>query len=157
MTNCFFQDGLKFSCKQCSHCCRHEPGFVYLSKNDLTKLSTWFNLDIQEFCNRYCRWVDYYQGTKVLCLQEKQNFDCIFWDNGCKAYEARPIQCKTYPFWSFIIKDKQSWFEESKSCPGINNGQVHPIEEILFAEELYSGNVPLSYTDFIKMVGEHTK
>lgn len=154
MAGCFFSDGLNFSCKQCSHCCRHEPGYVYLSKKDLTKFCSWFNLDIREFCNKFCRWVDYYDGNEVLCLQEKPNYDCIFWNQGCTAYEARPVQCRTYPFWSFLLTDEKTWNEEAKSCPGINQGTLHSKEEILQAESKYRENRPLSRKDYDKMLGE---
>mgnify|MGYP000993850290 CR=1 FL=1 len=152
--SCFFSNGLNFSCKQCSYCCRHEPGFVYLSKNDLTKLCTWFKLNAVDFCKKYCRWVYYYDGTEVLCLQEKENYDCIYWDKGCIIYEARPVQCKTYPFWSTILKDKETWDNEADFCPGINKGTLHSAEEILNCKNLSIVNRPLCRDDFEKLFGE---
>ena len=91
MAGWYSPDGLHFSCTQCSHCCRHEPGFVYLSQKDLTNLCLYFNLKEQQFIEQYCRWVPYYDGSEVLCLLEKENNDCIFWDSGCAAYGARPV------------------------------------------------------------------
>jgi Fe-S-cluster containining protein len=139
----FYKEGLRFSCKQCSHCCRHEPGYVYLSENDLTNLLQWFNLKKEDFIANYCRVVPYYDGTEVLCLKEKKNCDCIFWDNGCKAYKARPVQCSTYPFWNFIIKNKDTWEEEATQCPGINSGELHNSQEIEIAMRLHRDNFPI--------------
>lgn len=139
----FYSQGLNFSCTQCSHCCRHEPGFVYLSQKDLTNLCQCFNLEEQQFIEMYCRWVPYYDGSHVLCLQEKANNDCIFWDSGCKVYSARPVQCSTYPFWSFILKNQETWMEEAKECPGINCGELHSCGEIEESLRKYEGNEPI--------------
>ena len=95
MSNCFYENGLNFQCQRCSHCCKDEPGFVYLSKIDLQNLLTCYNLTKEEFIEKYCRFVPYYDGSEVLCLLEKENYECILWDNGCTAYNARPIQCST--------------------------------------------------------------
>ncbi len=133
-----------FSCQQCSHCCRHEPGYVYLSGKDLTKLCHWFNLDSKVFISKYCRFVPYYDGSEVLCLQEKRNYDCIFWNNGCTVYESRPVQCRTYPFWNSIIKNRETWDEESAHCPGINKGRSFSTAEIHERNTEYKENKPLS-------------
>ena len=147
MARWYSSDGLQFSCTQCSHCCRHEPGYVYLSQKDLTNLCLYFNLEEQQFITQYCRWVPYYDGSEVLCLLEKENNDCIFWDAGCAAYGARPVQCSTYPFWSYILKNESTWNEEAKECPGINKGNKVSFDEILKAKELYENNFPIRKSD----------
>ena len=143
MAGWYSPDGLHFSCTQCSHCCRHEPGFVYLSQKDLTNLCLYFNLEEQQFIKQYCRWVPYYDGSEVLCLLEKENNDCIFWDSGCAAYGARPIQCSTYPFWSFIVKSPEAWKQEASECPGINCGALHSASEIEESIRRYEENEPI--------------
>ncbi|HUX21603.1 MAG TPA: YkgJ family cysteine cluster protein, partial [Spirochaetia bacterium] len=35
----FYQDGLRFECTRCDACCRHEPGYVFLSQTDLRRLA----------------------------------------------------------------------------------------------------------------------
>lgn len=132
MGKTFFDDGLHFSCQKCSGCCRGAPGFVYLSQNDLEKLSKAKNISQDDFITNFCRWVDI--GEKeILSLIEKKNNDCIFWNNdGCSVYKDRPFQCSSYPFWFSILRGGiESWKENSKDCPGINKGQLHSKEEIL--------------------------
>jgi Fe-S-cluster containining protein len=109
----------------------------------LTNLSQWFKLTEEVFIEKYCRKIPYYDGTYVLCLKEKENYDCILWDNGCTAYEARPTQCSTYPFWSRILSSKEMWNEEGLSCPGINNGKAWTKDEILVQLNKYKNNEPL--------------
>ena len=148
MNRPFYADGLCFSCVRCSRCCSHEPGYVYLSKKDLEKLLHWSGLDTHSFIEKYCRWVPYYScDEKVLSLKEKPDFSCILEDRGCSAYQERPIQCVTYPFWNFILKDKSNWKIESRSCPGIDRGKLHLQEEIEEAMLRHRNNSPLKITE----------
>lgn len=128
----FYKDGLNFSCKQCSHCCKDKPGVVYISKSELQALCKKVNLTQEQFVKVYCRWVEQPDGAKKLSLRELSNYDCIFWQKGigCTVYEERPVQCRTYPFWSNIMQSKESWQKEAKECPGINTGCLHTQEEI---------------------------
>ncbi|WP_407436649.1 YkgJ family cysteine cluster protein [Treponema sp.] len=144
--SCFYDEGLDFECNKCSACCRLSPGYVYLSQRDLTSLCQWFKLSEEEFIEKYCRWVGYYEGKEALALVELKNYDCIFWnkDSGCTAYGARPIQCSTYPFWSWILKDRDSWNSISKDCPGINKGKHWTKEQIDEQRSLYVHNEPIT-------------
>lgn len=141
----FFDEGLRFECKRCSHCCRAEPGFVFLSQSDLTKLCKWFNLNEERFIKTYCRFVPRGGGEAVLSLREKRNYDCILWNDGCTAYAARPVQCATYPFWTGFLADKESWEKEGGSCPGINGGTLRSKESICAAQSAYEQNAPLVF------------
>ena len=127
---CFYDKGLKFSCQGCSYCCSSEPGYVFLSQDDLTRMSEGLGLSEDEFIRIYCRKVDM-GAFEMISLLEKDNYDCIFLtENGCKAYPFRPLQCSTYPFWAHILESREDWENEAKSCPGINKGQLHSKKEI---------------------------
>lgn|SRR5574344_486701 len=154
----FYSEGLHFSCCKCSHCCRIEPGFVYISWSDLTKLCQWFKFTELEFIRKFCRWVPYYDGSEVLCLKETPEYDCILWKDGCTAYENRPVQCSTFPFWSWILEDRKSWDDSAKDCPGINCGKLWTWEEIEKQKDAYDENVPIRRTDInLKMSGSAQK
>ena len=141
---CFYENGLEFSCKRCSACCGKTPGVVYLSRQDLSLLAEFHKTSEAEFISRYCRWVMYYGGIEVLALFEEKNHDCVLWNNGCSAYEARPVQCRTWPFWSWIVADKESWDDCAKNCPGMNQGKSWPKEFIDQEKTKYDENIPLS-------------
>ncbi|MDR2575783.1 MAG: YkgJ family cysteine cluster protein [Treponema sp.] len=137
----FYAEGLKFFCTRCSSCCRHESGFVYLSENDLSRLANKFGMDYTAFVETWCRWIPFTQGRERLSLKEKSNFDCIFWNGsagdtaseggaGCTVYHVRPLQCRSFPFWDFIVCSQQAWEAAGKDCPGINNGEHHSREKI---------------------------
>lgn len=134
-TDPFYKDGLRFECIRCSRCCRGEPGFVFLSHRDLVQLCRHFEKPRNDFLDTYCRSVDVV-GIKRVSLKEKPNYDCIFWEGdtdghgGCSVYEARPTQCRSYPFWASNVGDRRDWEYTGLHCPGIGRGPIHSRREI---------------------------
>ncbi|MCL2440336.1 MAG: YkgJ family cysteine cluster protein [Treponema sp.] len=126
----FYANGLNFSCKRCSACCRHDSGFVFISEKDMENLESALKMDKKSVIDMYCRWVTDWQGDKALSLKEKHNKDCILWDNGCTVYDNRPRQCITFPFWESVLMSQESWEIAATGCPGINNGQLHTKDMI---------------------------
>lgn len=126
----YYSNGLMFSCTHCSACCRHDPGFVYLSEKDLEKLLKWFTLERDVFISVFCHWVSCGDGFEYLSLKEKHNYDCILWDDGCTVYENRPLQCSIYPFWASLVQTKDSWNAAAVDCPGMNQGVLHDSYQI---------------------------
>ena len=134
----FYSQGLRFSCTRCSACCRYESGFVFLSNRDVTTLEAALKLGHNDFMDRYCRWVPDDDGKSRLSLKEKFNYDCVFWakEIGCRVYEARPLQCVTFPFWPSVLNNEDSWEMTARECPGMNQGVTHSPGSI---EKLLSG------------------
>jgi Fe-S-cluster containining protein len=126
----FYSKGLKFSCTQCSACCRYESGFVFLSEKDLHVLSKSLKMGYTEFMEAFCRWVPFSAGAERLSLREKSNLDCIFWKDGCSVYEARPLQCRSFPFWPAVLDSKRAWKSTAEVCPGMGQGKLHSAEVI---------------------------
>ena len=129
-TDVFYADGLRFACQRCSNCCRHEPGYVFLSTPDVRRLAEALTCSQEVLVHKYCRRVKVV-GFKRLSLKEKRNYDCIFWeDGGCTVYSHRPLQCQSFPFWSSSLSSPHAWEELSRSCPGIGKGPLHSREAI---------------------------
>ena len=57
--------------------------------------------------------------------------DCPFLqDHRCQVYEARPWQCRTWPFWPENM-NSVVWEKEVASwCPGAGKGRLYTAEEI---------------------------
>ena len=126
----FYQNGLKFECVRCSNSCRHEPGYVFLTRNDLEALANHLAIAEERVLERYCRDVSI-GFVERLSLQEKSNYDCIFCnESGCQVYDVRPLQCRSYPFWSSHLFSRATWDKEGENCPGINRGRIHSRKEI---------------------------
>jgi len=125
-----YENGLRFECQQCSACCRHDPGYVFLTKSDLSMLVKETGLEESDFLSKYCVTVDL-GGFKRISLIEKSNYDCIFWEKGgCSIYNARPVQCRTFPFWISNLEDQEDWDRTASDCPGIGKGDLISKEEI---------------------------
>ena len=125
----FWSVGLRFACIGCHYCCRHEPGYVFLTRRDLDRLLAHTGLDEGTFIERYGVVVDL-GIVKRISLSEKPGHDCVFWNDGCTVYEARPLQCRAYPFWSSVLATRDSWKEEGRYCPGIGSGPLRNREHI---------------------------
>ena len=126
----FYQAGLRFQCTRCSKCCRHTPGYVFLSSSDVDILSAALGTDRQGILREYCRGVPLGLARRI-SLREKADFDCIFWENGgCSVYDARPLQCRSFPFWSGCVSSREEWENHGRQCPGIGHGHLHSRHEI---------------------------
>jgi Fe-S-cluster containining protein len=101
---------------------------VFLRKKDVKRLVSRLKMGYTEFVETFCRWIPSGCGEKQLALKEKSNYDCIFWKEGCTVYEARPLQCRTYPFWPSILDSEETW--NSIICPGMGKGEMHSFREI---------------------------
>ena len=114
-------------CQRCSNCCRHDEGYVFLTKQNAMAIADHLNMSLKEFMEKCCRLVDHSEG-KVLCLKEKTNYDCIFWSDGCIIYPVRPTQCMTFPYWPFLVNDKKLQEEEKHRCKGLGKKGDHTLE-----------------------------
>lgn len=131
MSERFYSKGLRFACTRCHACCRHDPGFVFLSRPDADALATRLGIGYSEFVEIYCRWVPVGGGVERLSLKERANYDCILWGkDGCSVYEDRPVQCRTFPFWASTVRSREAWDATGEDCPGIGQGPLHGVEEI---------------------------
>src|SRR5262245_11682211 len=80
MTQPWYRDGLRFRCTRCGHCCTGEPGFVWVSEEDLAAIAEYRKESVEEVRALYTR-----KARRGLSLREKLNGDCVFWDHeqGC--------------------------------------------------------------------------
>ena len=124
----WYTDGLRFECSQCGDCCTGAPGFVWVSQAEIDALAEEVGMVPEQFEDTYVRKI----GARR-SLREFPNGDCVFFDTenkGCQVYEARPIQCRTWPFWDSNLKSAKAWKETCEECPGSGNGKVYSLEEI---------------------------
>jgi len=117
------QDGFSYSfnplaCGNCEgRCCTGESGYIYVTKIEIENIAKLLEMDEREFVNKYL-----FKKMYKYSIKEKQNgdsYECIFYDssaNGCTIYDARPTQCKTFPFWDYY---KTRVDELKLECPGI--------------------------------------
>jgi Fe-S-cluster containining protein len=120
----WYKKGLKFACTHCNRCCTVE-GNVWVTRREAQRLAEHLELSLEEFGRRYLRLVD---GRNS--LTERSDGACVFWDEGCTVYEARPEQCRTFPFWKENLTTRGAWERVAYDCEGIGEGRLYRIGEI---------------------------
>ena len=143
----WFAEGLRFTCSQCGNCCSGAPGYVWIGRREIAKLMEILGISRQELIETYCRKVGGRLALKEIRNPRHGGFDCVFMKempvedaqrNGnvvhpkriCTVYEARPLQCRTWPFWQGNLMSRKAWQEASRTCLGIDRGEFFDREEI---------------------------
>lgn len=123
----WYQEGLAFRCTRCGHCCTGAPGYVWVSHDEIRQLAEFRGEEVREFSSKFVRRV-----RNRHSLIEKPGGDCIFWDKeaGCTVYPARPVQCRTWPFWPENVESPEAWEQVCQVCPGSGHGRLYTVEEI---------------------------
>lgn len=122
----WWHEGVRFQCQGSGKCCvsRGAVGYVYLTLEDRRRLAASLGLATGAFTRRYCERVDDQWRLR------DAGPDCTFLkDRRCSVYEARPTQCRTWPFWPENMTAKQ-WTSVAAFCPGVGKGPVVPRERI---------------------------
>jgi Fe-S-cluster containining protein len=125
----WFQNGLRFECTQCGNCCTGAPGYVWVNRDEIAALAKKVGMPVVEFEQKFVRKVGIRKS-----LIEYANGDCVFFDNVarcCTVYEARPRQCRTWPFWRSNVESEAAWKQTCQVCPGSGRGTLYPVEAVL--------------------------
>lgn len=122
----FFDDGIRFSCLRCGTCCTGAPGVVRVSKEELLAMAKHLDQSASQVIANYM--TAFEDGYRVL---EDGDGRCLFFENGCRIYSVRPVQCRTFPFWLRNLRSEANWAAIRKECPGIGKGRLYAREEIL--------------------------
>jgi hypothetical protein len=125
-SDAWYEEGLQFSCRRCGSCCTGEPGYVFLRKEDGTAIADFLGLKEETFREVYTR-----KALGRISLSEEKDGRCVFFTGrGCRIYAARPVQCRTFPFWSWHLSRSENWDDAALECPGMGRGKLHSQEEI---------------------------
>jgi Fe-S-cluster containining protein len=104
---------------------------VWVEGNEIEELARHLGLGVDAFGERYLRRV---AGRQALV--DGADEACVFWDDGCRVYPARPRQCRTFPFWSDNLNSEAAWDRVADESPGVNQGRLYNLGEI---ERLLAG------------------
>lgn len=103
---------------------RGEYAHVYVNEDEERALAAHLGLSLRALRSRYTA-IDEYGWTELRFTAEH----CVFFDletKLCRVHEARPIQCRTFPFWAPLVVG-EAWTEEARAlCEGVGRGPAHP-------------------------------
>jgi Fe-S-cluster containining protein len=103
---------------------------VYVTRDDRRRLAAELGMPTREFTRRCCR------KERGEFLLDDPGPECRFLDGRrCSVYDARPTQCRTWPFWPENMRPKK-WSSVAAFCPGVGKGEVVPAEAIIAILEM---------------------
>ena len=108
------------ACADCKgSCCKGAGGNVWLSPGEVSDLAKFLGMSEFQFVNDFTVMVN-----NRLTIKERydpvEGAVCQLFDdsiNGCSVYEARPRQCRTFPFWPQL---KEVGID-AQGCPGVTH------------------------------------
>jgi Fe-S-cluster containining protein len=102
---------------------------VWVNQEEIASLAAAIGMeDVDEFERLYVKRV----GNRK-SLKEFPNGDCVFFDGElrkCSLYDARPRQCRTWPFWDSNLESPKAWKETCQVCPGSGQGNLYSLDVI---------------------------
>lgn len=157
----WYRRGLSFACTSCGNCCSGPSGTVRFNRSEADEMARVLGVEVEEFYARYATLelgkeallddqdedgIEEELGSERRgrwTLREieigERDFDCVFLDREkspplalCRIYEARPAQCRTWPFWPSNLRSDRSWYwvKRNTPCPGMDRGPTFSLEEI---------------------------
>jgi Fe-S-cluster containining protein len=114
----WFENGLRFDCTGCGHCCTGSNGYVWVEEAEIRELAAHVGLALDDFGRRFLRRV----GTRYALLESQRDGACVFLEGtACRVYDARPRQCRSYPFWPANLATPADWQLTAARCEGIRD------------------------------------
>ncbi len=138
----WYKDGLKFRCSTCGNCCTGPAGYVWVTDDEVEELATLLKMSEPDFRRKHVRKIGKRLSLKEV-RQPNGQYDCEFLKplkgdkpdarkRGCKVYKARPLQCRTWPFWQGLLQSEEAWNHGKTMCPGMDkpDGKLYGVKEI---------------------------
>ena len=129
----WIENGVRFQCEpDCGKCCTsaNRDGKVYLEAFDIEALAEHLEMKKHIFAEEFVE-----SENEHLVLKKTEKRCCFLKDATCTVHEARPVQCRSYPFLPLTnfspIQSQSSWISEKNYCPGIDSGRLYSKKEII--------------------------
>lgn len=131
---------MNFACQEScgGKCCTFawqgdDNSFIFLTKFDQFRLISFLRKSLESFAQlgefSFTGFID--KPSRQWYLTGDSNGCQFFKDGKCTVYEARPTQCRTFPYWPRNIVDGKFTTDVTNSCPGINLGNSLQADELM--------------------------
>lgn len=122
----FFDEGIRFECRRCGACCTGAPGVVRVNEQEIAAIAAYSGMSVSRVVEKFlCHWGNGH------CIRADHDGRCLFFEDGCRIYPVRPLQCHTFPFWFANMRSEDRWESICRECPGIGSGHLYTKNEIL--------------------------
>ncbi|MDP6541719.1 MAG: YkgJ family cysteine cluster protein, partial [Phycisphaerales bacterium] len=118
--NEWYEEGLCFECQQSGNCCTGPPGSVWFDDGEGRAMAKQCGGTVEDFYAQFARKLGNRWSLKEHVVDGKH--DCVFLDrtsdrSSCKLYNARPLQCRTWPFWKENLRTPDAWKRAKEETP----------------------------------------
>ncbi len=123
----WYQDGVRFECARSGKCCTAHGAYdrVYLDDDEADAVAALLGITLGELEREHCWFEDDYRLVRF------KDRACGFLDGtSCTIYEARPVQCRTWPFWPSNLAQRTWQKDVASFCPGVGKGRRYSRAEI---------------------------
>ncbi len=125
----------------CGACCTGSPGYVAFTEEEARGMASRLGLSVDAFYARFARRLRGV-GWSLRERRTEHGYDCVFLDREsqpgkalCAIHDARPAQCRTWPFWPENLRTRAAWERTARACEGVGRGAVVTIERIRAARD----------------------
>jgi Fe-S-cluster containining protein len=137
----------------CGDCCRGlHDGEVYLYHEDIHRLADHLKMKgkkgLKTFAKKYLKVINdnffwksegakkgktYRFKTLGFAFAGRDEHCHFLINNECSVHEARPFQCRSFPFWQMMVSNSKNLQDYTKKCKGLQElkGKYYSKEEIL--------------------------
>ena len=89
----------------------------------MVRAAGFLRLDPAEFEKRFV-----YRTRHLIRLRKPADRQCHFLiEGGCSIHQAKPTQCRLFPFWPELLESARAWERTARRCPGIGKGNLIQI------------------------------
>lgn len=121
-------DSIAFQCQEgCGDCCSNEGGIVYVSREDAALLATHHGLAVPAWLEVHAKRAS--DGRWVLGWREDGACRYLEGASRCTVYEARPVQCRAFPWWAENLRSERAWNKVVRSCPGLRDPTAPEVDK----------------------------
>ena len=124
----WYAEGIRFSCTGSGKCCtiHGDYAYVFVTRSEEKAIAEHRKLTLKQLRSKHT----YRPSGQPRSLRFPDGRCTFVKNNQCTIYEARPQQCRTWPFWKENL-DPETWVTDVAAfCPGIGQGRLYTKEEI---------------------------
>ncbi|KAJ0409080.1 hypothetical protein P43SY_002214 [Pythium insidiosum] len=111
----------QFRCTQCGKCCTGKGGRVRVNGREREEISALLGVSTHELTTRFLTRDEQSSADgHWLIRQTDDDSQCVFLrGKQCSIYQARPTQCRTFPWWPQNVISEYDWLLTARHCEGI--------------------------------------
>lgn len=129
----------KFKCRKCLRCCIDSK--IRLSPYDILLLCEKLSLTTTLFHQKYTYFTLDKENQNFLTCMLKTSPRCLFLENKCIVYDARPLGCRVFPLAAQPFYDGKNYsiqYYLLESCPGQEQGKKITLKEYQKSQKIHS-------------------